>query len=786
MKKAFVYILYITTLLGNINVYSQDLDVKKLLDKGDYPSALSFIENTYSNDTTNKNRYYDLYLYYKDMNNPDNDFVSALFYAMAFKEQDNKDKTINLNSFAEQTLGVIYQKQDIDALNRYIAITKDYAQLQQEARRIRDRLAFEKTEKSGSIEEYELFIKNYPNAIQVDQARSWLNEHLINDILKSNDIEKLREFIQSTNNDTYRKQALEQLDKLTFKQVLQENTVEAYDRYIKEFPDGEYVVMAKNKRESAQYDKYVNEGTISDMIFFLRNNSNNDKNYQLVFDKLKLYASTHYSIPAMLVLDSIEHNDGYLKSFAKHYIADLSLSSIEKITEAFPNLKTADYIIEAEQKAKTIQNLLNKPKLTAEDYKKHKNLLTNLNARQSVLLFQRFYELNETLPKNKAINFNLGWDSHFLAFRQAKKMELDLVLTEATDKNKTDIDVKSLGLDIQANDIFISEDKKIVLFSKSDYDGYDSYPNAENKDIYYSVFKDGKWQKPLPVTAPVNSRFNETHPVLSADKKTLWFSSNRDLNFGKLDVYVSYREDTKDWNSWSEPILLGEDVNTSDDDFVISLEDNMLVLAQEENSSEENHIYLEGNTQLNIVAGKIKSNHNDFSNSKLYIYNSKDFSLINIVTPNDKGYFAFIRPSASYALYLQKSNYYSPITDSTDITLYSIEDLAANSDIITVNSFFNPKNPLELSKRGEMELLLLANVFKSKPYILNLEVHANKGFKKDSEEELSIKQADVIRNFLIKKGGVNEARLITNGLGTNKVVQGWEGMDCIDISILDK
>ena len=227
-------------------------------------------------------------------------------------------------------------------------------------------------------------------------------------------------------------------------------------------------------------------------------------------------------------------------------------------------------------------------------------------------------------------------------------------------------------------------------------------------------------------------------------------------------------------------------VSTSDDDFVLKVEDNMLVLTQDENTTEENYIYLEGNTQLNFVSGKVKSAHNDFSNSKLYIYNNKDFSLINIVTPNDKGYFAFIRPSVSYALYLQKSNYYSPITDSTDITLYSIEDLAANSDIITVNSFFNPKNPLELSKRGEMELLLLANVFKSKPYILNLEVHANKGFKKDSEEELSVKQADVIRNFLIKKGGVNEARLITNGLGTNKVVQGWEGMDCIDISILDK
>lgn len=145
----------------------------------------------YHNDTANKNRYYDLYLYYKEIHNPNNDYVSALFYAQLYKEQNEKDKTINLNSLAEEALGVIYQKQDIDALNRYITITDNYPQLQQEATRIRDRLAFEKTEKSESVEEYEQFIKNYPNAIQVDQARSWLNEHLMKDILKSNDAENL-------------------------------------------------------------------------------------------------------------------------------------------------------------------------------------------------------------------------------------------------------------------------------------------------------------------------------------------------------------------------------------------------------------------------------------------------------------------------------------------------------------------------------------------------------------------------------------------------------------------
>ncbi len=784
MKKRVLYTLLII-LFGTTSAYSQDSDVERLLSKGDYSSALLFIKNTYNNDTSNLNRFYDLYLYYKDIKNPNNDFVSALFYAQLYKEQDKKDKTINLSSFAEETLGVIYQKKDVDALSRYIAISDDYPQLQQEATRIRDRLAFEQTEQTASIEAYENFIRNYPNAIQVDQARSWLNEHLIQSILKSNDINKLREFINTTNNDTYRKQALEQLDKTVFKQVLQENTVEAYDRYIKEFPDGEYIVMAKNKRESAQYDKYVNEGTISDMLFYLRNTSKTDKNYQLVFDKLKLYASLHYSIPAMLVVDSIEHNEDDLKNFAKNYVSDLSLSSINRLTEAFPDLKTAEYIVEAEKKASSLQSLLNKQKLTVEDYKKNKSLLNNLNARQSALVFQRFYELNETLPKNKMINFNLGYDFHYLAFRQAKKMELDLVLTDAVANNKKkDIDIKTLGLDIQANDVFVSEDKSVILFSTSGYDGYDAYPLSENKDIYYSVFKEGKWQKPLPLNRPLNSRFNDTHPILSKDKKTLWFSSDRDLNFGKLDIYVSYREDDKDWNAWTEPILLGEDVNTADDDYVVRLEDNILVLSQDENFAEDSHIFLEGNTKLNIVTGKITSTHKDFSNSKLYIYNSKDFSLINIAIPNEKGYFAFIKPKTNYTVYLQKSNYYTPMSNENNITLYSIDELATNNDIITIPSLFNPSNPLQLSKRGEMELTLLSNVFKNKPYILTLEIHSNKDYKKDSAKELSEKQADLVRDFLVKKCGIDDTKLITSGLGTEKVVQGWEGIDCVDISIL--
>ncbi|MBR1769478.1 MAG: OmpA family protein [Bacteroidales bacterium] len=786
MRLKYFYIL-LTLVSASITLYSQDQDVEKLMRKGEYSKAFLYIENMYHQDTLNKARLYDLYYYYKDGKNPSYDLVSALFYAELYNEAASaKDDKINLDELAQNTLSVLYKQQNIDALNRYITITDRFPALQQESKRIRDRLAFEKVQDSQSIEEYEKFLNLYPDAIQSDQARQWLNDHMIQSLLKSQDADKLRKFAQSTSNEDYRKLAMEEVDKLVFKEVLEENTVEAYERYIKEFPNGEYILMAKNKRDAAQYDKYVNEGTLTDMMYFLRTTDKKDKNYSLVAERLKLQANLHYSIPAMQLLDSLEKNDNDLKNFAKRYISDLSLSSVERITQAFPELSGKDYIVEAEKKATAINTLLKKKNLTLEDYKKNKALFGNLNAHQVALLFSRFYALNETQPKSKAINFNLNSDIHLNAFTQAKNMELNLVLTdEPSDINFSRQDMNISDLNIEADDIFISDDKKTILFSFSGYDGYDAYPSSSNKDIYYSVFKDGKWTKPLAMLPPVNTRFAESNPVLSKDKKMLFFSSDRNLNFGKADVYVAYREDTKDWTSWSEPILLGEDINTADNDYVVLVEDNLIVLSQDNNFDKENNIYLEGNTNLDIQSGRVKSSHNDYSNLKINLLSSKDYSHIKTILANDKGFFAFIKPKGEFLFQVQKNNFYAPLSQNKETELFYIDELAANSTLITLNTFFNPKNPIELTKYGQSELANLASSFKNKPFILTVEVHTNNGFKKMGIEELSQKQAEIIKDYLLKKG-LSETNILVEGLGNEKFVQGWEGKDCIDIGVLSK
>lgn len=67
----------------------------------------------------------------------------------------------------------------------------------------------------------------------------------------------------------------------------------------------------------------------------------------------------------------------------------------------------------------------------------------------------------------------------------------------------------------------------------------------------------GKWTSPAPL--PFNSKsYSVAHPSLSADGKTLYFASDMPGGMGKTDIWKS----TWDGNTWSNPVNLGDKVNT--------------------------------------------------------------------------------------------------------------------------------------------------------------------------------------------------------------------------------
>jgi flagellar motor protein MotB len=82
-------------------------------------------------------------------------------------------------------------------------------------------------------------------------------------------------------------------------------------------------------------------------------------------------------------------------------------------------------------------------------------------------------------------------------------------------------------------------------------------------DIYFSAFSNGKWTLPANIGSPVNTNKWESTPSISADGKTLYFSSSRPGGFGGKDIWYS-RLNSR--NHWSEPVNMGPTINTDGDE----------------------------------------------------------------------------------------------------------------------------------------------------------------------------------------------------------------------------
>jgi outer membrane protein OmpA-like peptidoglycan-associated protein len=84
-----------------------------------------------------------------------------------------------------------------------------------------------------------------------------------------------------------------------------------------------------------------------------------------------------------------------------------------------------------------------------------------------------------------------------------------------------------------------------------------------NCDLYFSAFSDGKWSEPSNLGNPVNTKHWESTPSISADGKTLFFSSSRPGGFGGKDIWMTRLNEK---NLWTDPQNLGSKINTEGDE----------------------------------------------------------------------------------------------------------------------------------------------------------------------------------------------------------------------------
>lgn len=84
-------------------------------------------------------------------------------------------------------------------------------------------------------------------------------------------------------------------------------------------------------------------------------------------------------------------------------------------------------------------------------------------------------------------------------------------------------------------------------------------------DIWYSDRdENGKWQKPVNMGTPINTKFHEEMPYIIKNGNALYFSSEGHVNRGGFDVFYSnFDENSK---SWAKPQNLGYPFSTAGND----------------------------------------------------------------------------------------------------------------------------------------------------------------------------------------------------------------------------
>jgi outer membrane protein OmpA-like peptidoglycan-associated protein len=163
-----------------------------------------------------------------------------------------------------------------------------------------------------------------------------------------------------------------------------------------------------------------------------------------------------------------------------------------------------------------------------------------LNAKEEEIVFtsrRREDNLNENVADD-----NKPYEDIFIASKQSGAW------TRAT----------NIGLPVNTpyhgSNLALSKDGNTLFIYKDDNGG----------DIYFSERGDNNtWSEPQPLPGIINSSYEEKSITISADEKTLYFSSDRPGGFGGLDIYKATLDSKA---TWSNVKNLGPTINTEYDE----------------------------------------------------------------------------------------------------------------------------------------------------------------------------------------------------------------------------
>lgn len=266
--------------------------------------------------------------------------------------------------------------------------------------------------------------------------------------------------------------------------------------------------------------------------------------------------------------------DAYLKIAGLSYEADRFDNAIEYFEKALsidesydPRMYQALYLSYEKQKSftKAIINLeeyINRTSLEGEELEKANRALSILEFRENALRNPISYKSSKLGSFINTEEYSEYWpsltaDQNTMFFTRKTKNQEDLYYIERNQDGEWKNGMIMPNLNTYENEgaHSSSADGSTIVFTFCS-DGRNN--KARGCNIYISNKRNGKWEVPQYMRE-INSSAWDAQPNLSANGKTIIFSSRRKGGLGKTDLWISKKNSL---NIWSDPENLSELINT--------------------------------------------------------------------------------------------------------------------------------------------------------------------------------------------------------------------------------
>jgi outer membrane protein OmpA-like peptidoglycan-associated protein len=324
-----------------------------------------------------------------------------------------------------------------------------------------------------------------------------------------------------------------------------------------------------------------------------------------------------------------------------------------------------------------------------------------------------------------------------------------------------EINIPSLDIEGEYYGFHVNENEDVIIIS---YLG----PNSKGEeDLYVSLKQNGNWSTPIHMGNELNSSGYEISPFLGKTQDTLFFSSNGFEGFGDADIFYAVRQGSS-WTSWSDPVNLGEKINSSKFDAYFSHTGSTLYWSSNR-ESERSDIYMaKALTPPPIAiscAGKDVSvfNGNDGSLSSmieggvepisiLWSNGASDLNPKNIVAGT---YTVTATDAIGQQATCQTTIIQPELVVNQKIVLPEVRYIF-NQWTFVIDSSINSKDSLEF---------LYSELVRNPNIVIELNSHTDSRGSNLSNQKLSENRARACYKYLVEQKGIDPRRIIPVGKG---------------------